>query len=356
MIPLLEIARGSLSLLSLDADSQPIILSSRVRLARNLTGIPLPWIATVPQKKVILERFIQLLETPEIFWYSERLVSEEKRFFCERHLAGREFLQSGEGSGLAMLAENQSLSVTLNAEDHFRLQCLTGGFSLQRAWNAVNGLERRFSAQLPFAFDARWGYLTCCPSNLGTAMRASVMLHLPGLVSSNRMLQVVHAANQVGCVVRGMNGEGSTPDGWLFQVSNQQTLGESEAQILTRLESLTAVICQVELEARAEIMKQQYSHLLDRLSRSLATLKSAFLMRASEAMILLGDVRWAVDSQFLPVAVRSLVDRLLVEIQPIHLQILAGAKMTENERNEYRARRLRESFSAVPNFSQIFSK
>jgi len=238
--------------------------------------------------------------------------------------------------------------VMINEEDHLRIQVIKPGFNFKRAWNAVNALDSALEESLDFAFSPTLGYLTACPSNVGTGMRASAMMHLPGLVLSNQMDKVVRAVNQLGIAVRGIFGEGSDATGSIFQISNQTTLGESEEEILKRLSAVLQSVIEQELNIRARLLEKEPSRILDKIGRALGLLRSAYMMPSTEAMNMLSLVRLGVDLQLFPAELRGTVDRLLIECQPGHVQYLAKKPIETSERDILRASILRSAFEKVP--------
>jgi protein arginine kinase len=208
------------------------------------------------------------------------------------------------------------------------------------------------------AFSSELGYLTACPTNLGTGMRASVMMHLPALVLGTQMEKVIRAVNQLGLAVRGLFGEGSEASGSIFQISNQQTLGESEEEILKRLASVLQTIVEQEQNARAKLFESDSAKLLDKIGRAYGTVRNAHVLTSAEAMNCLSLLRLAADLSLLPEAERVNVDRLFIECQPGHVQLAARGALETEKRDVARARFLREQMAALPplNFNSAFEK
>ena len=233
----------------------------------------------------------------------------------------------------------------INEEDHLRLQVLRSGLQLKKAWAAIDGLDSELEERLDFAFSPTLGYLTACPTNLGTGMRASAMMHLPALVISGQMERVVRAVNQLGLVVRGLFGEGSDASGSIFQISNQTTLGETEEQILQRLGSVLNTINEHELNARAKLLETDAHKLLDKIGRAYGILQYSHLLSSSEAMNLLSLLRLGIDLGVFPAVARAVIDRLLIECQPGHLQHAAKGRFEPGQRDVLRAGVLRSEFA-----------
>jgi protein arginine kinase len=224
---------------------------------------------------------------------------------------------------------------------------------MKKTWNAINDLDSALEEQLDYAFSPTLGYLTACPTNLGTAMRASAMMHLPALVISNQMEKVVRAVNQLGMVVRGLFGEGSDASGSIFQISNQTTLGESEEEIIRRLGSVLNSIIEHELNARQRLLEGDAAKLFDKIGRAYGILQNSHLLSSNEAMNLLSLLRLGVDLGMFPDESRSIIDRLFIEAQPGHILLLTKQELESTQRDILRAERLRNEFSvfAKPNFA-----
>jgi protein arginine kinase len=337
----------------------PVVLSTRVRLARNLAGINFPERASRTQRRQVLSTCESKLgELPLMkkgsFFNLESLSALEKQVLVERHLISRELSESESGSGV-FITKDQTCSVMINEEDHLRIQFLKSGFNLKSIWKQIDAFDESLDAALEIAFSPKFGYLTACPTNLGTGMRASVMMHLPGLVIANQMERVIRAVNQLGLTVRGLFGEGSDATGHVFQISNQQTLGESEAEILDRLGNVLRTVVDHEINARYKCLEDDQAKLLDKIGRAYGILKNVHILSSNEAMNLLSLVRLAVDFGMLPEANRSDVDRLFIECQPGHIQYAAHEDVAPEMRDLSRAERMRVEFSHLPllNFDNL---
>ena len=329
-----------------------IVLMTRVRLARNLVGQQFPGWARPAQRENVLSTCRQAVAaTPQMKRCFNFAISDlsdlERQILVERHLISRELSGTKSGAGV-VISRDQSFSVMLNEEDHLRLQVLRAGFSLKKAWTAINDLDSALEDNLDYAFSADLGYLTACPTNLGTAMRASAMMHLPALVISNQMEKVVRAVNQLGMVVRGLFGEGSDASGSIFQISNQTTLGEAEEEIIKRLGSVLQSIVEHELNAREKLIEADAGKLYDKVGRAYGILQNSHLLSSSEAMNLLSLLRLGIDLGLFPEGNRSVIDRLLIEAQPGHLQHAQKAEFEPGQRDVLRAARLRTEFAAFP--------
>jgi len=329
-----------------------IVVTSRVRLARNMDGIAFPGWAKKPTRAELYDNLRPKLEgLPEMTeGYSEELktlTAIQKQLLVERHLISREHAAKSTGSG-AIMNRSQTISIMVNEEDHLRMQAILPGLQLHRAYEMLDRVDTELEPKVNFAFHPRYGYLTACPTNLGTGMRASGMLHLPGLVLSEQVNQVIQAVNKIGLAVRGLYGEGTEALANLFQISNQSTLGESEEQIIGELEKLIHKIIDHEQNARKKLMEEKMPVLQDQIGRAYAILRYAHVIPSKEAMNLLSMVRLGIDLGFFPREERKLIDLLLMEIQPAHLQTEAKRKLSAEERDILRAEIMRRKLKTLP--------
>ncbi|KAF0094183.1 MAG: ATP:guanido phosphotransferase [Puniceicoccaceae bacterium 5H] len=332
--------------------AEPIVLSTRVRLARNIVSFPFPGRANSSQREQVLHTCFEAMQDLHDFEDGHlletlKLSPLEKQALVERHLISRELSQAEHAGGVAVSAD-QKVSVMVNEEDHLRLQLVRTGFNLDTTWNEINALDTEMEGKLDYAFSDQLGYLTACPTNLGTGLRASAMLHLPGLVMQEYMEKVVRMVNQLGMAVRGLFGEGSEATGSIFQISNQQTLGESEQDIIKRLSSILHAIIEQEQNARQVILEKKPARLFDKIGRAYGILQNGHLLSSEEAMNLLSLMRLAVDLGLLPEDYRTQVDRLFIEAQPGHVQLTAKGEIEPRERDKQRATRMREEFAQAP--------
>ena len=339
--------------LSGDGPNRQIVVSSRVRLARNLRNKPFPgWakkaerLDVMKQVKEAVERLPEMAES-----YSENLEALsplEKQILVERHLISREHAAKGIGSAVVMNSP-QSLSVMINEEDHLRMQAICCGLQLGNVFEMINRVDSELEETLDFAFDSNLGYLTACPSNVGTGMRASAMLHLPGLVMSDQINKIINSVNKIGLAVRGLHGEGSEAMGNLFQVSNQTTLGETEEEIIGRLNRVIEQIIEHEQNARALLAQRKPVTLHDQIGRAYGLLSHAYFINSKEALNLLSIIKLGIDLGVFPDAHRFPVDELFIETQPAHLQKDAQMqKMSAEERDTLRATMIRAKLNQVP--------
>ncbi len=329
-----------------------IVLMTRIRLARNLAGRAFPGWADADQREEVLAAcrgavtgVTQMKRSLSVGVVD--MDDLQKQVLVERHLISRELSGSKAGSGV-VINKDQTISVMINEEDHLRIQVLRSGFQLKKAWTAINDLDSALEEKLDYAFSPQWGYLTACPTNLGTGMRASAMMHLPALVISGQMEKVVRAVNQLGMVVRGLFGEGSDASGSIFQISNQTTLGEAEEDIIKRLQSVLQSIIEHELNGRQKLIEADAGKLYDKIGRAYGILQNAHVVNSAEAMNLLSLLRLGVDLQVFPEETRAVIDRLFIEAQPGHIQHAIKHGLEAGERDCSRATRLREEFAKFP--------
>jgi len=338
--------------LSSGGDHHPIVISSRVRLARNLAKMPFPGWAKKSERIRILEEIKPEVEVlPEMSnSFSQQLnelLATEKQVLVERHLISREHAAKGMGSAV-VINSAQTLSIMVNEEDHLRMQAITCGFDLPQTFQLIDRIDTMLESQLDFAFDEELGYLTACPTNVGTGMRASAMVHLPGLVLSEQINQVVNSVNKIGLAVRGLYGEGTEAMGNLFQVSNQTTLGEKEDQIIDRLNKVIETLIQRENQARTNLLDTRRTMLMDQVGRAYGILNYSYSISSKEALNLLSVLRLGIDLGFFPEQGRTIINKLLLDTQPAHLQHVSQQKLAADERDHLRADTVREQLKSFP--------
>ena len=329
-----------------------VVLMTRIRLARNLAGRPFPGWAKEAQKREIRDQCMQAVAAlPQmkrgLAIPVENLDELQKQILVERHLISRELCHAKAGAGI-VISKDQSCVVMVNEEDHLRIQVLRAGFQFKKVWNTINTLDTDLEEHVDFAFSTRLGYLSACPTNLGTGIRASAMMHLPALVISGQMEKVVRAVNQLGMAVRGLFGEGSDASGSIFQISNQTTLGESEESIIKHLHGVLNTIIEQELNARQKLLETDPNKLSDKVGRAFGILQNGYLLNSGEAMNLLSLIRLGIDLGVFPDTQRAVVDRLFIECQPGHIQHAARGAFDPAQRDVLRAGRLRSEFAKLP--------
>ncbi|USG66016.1 protein arginine kinase [Brevibacillus ruminantium] len=328
-----------------------IVISTRLRIARNLRQHPFPLLATDSQAEEIVRKVASASKTAEKevgpleLIQMEQLNPLEKRVLVEKHLISPHLAEESR-KGAVLLSSDESVSIMVNEEDHIRIQVLLPGFQLQQTWEIGTKIDDVFERHVNYAFDEKRGYLTSCPTNVGTGIRASVMLHLPALVMTQQINRILQAINQVGLVVRGIYGEGSEALGNLFQLSNQVTLGMSESDILSNLYGVAHQIIEQERVARRYLIEHSRINLEDRILRSYGILQYARTLESKEAAQRLSDVRLGVDLGIVKNIPYLALNELLVTTQPGFLQHHAGQKLSPDQRDERRARLIREKLTA----------
>lgn len=337
-----------------------VVLTSRIRLARNVRLLPFPGWATKDQRRqamALIQPVVQMMRPmKDAFCQTlSGLTSVQKQVLVERHLISREHAARNEGSA-AVIERRQSLSIMINEEDHLRMQSIRPGLNLRVAFDALNDLDDELQESLTFAFDRKLGYLTTCPTNLGTGLRASAMLHLPALVLSEQINQVLNAIGRMGLAVRGLYGEGTESLGNLYQISNQSTLGESEHQIIERLERVIDKVAGHETNARLKLLEDDRMMLHDKIGRSYGILRHAWLIDSKEALNHLSLIRLGANLGFFPHETVRLCDNLLMEIQPAHLQLHSGKKLSPEQRDESRGQIIRTQLQSIPTPAMVFSQ
>ena len=322
-----------------------IVMSSRIRLARNLDKMPFPNWANKKQKEEVLGSIegavnkVDSLKGTSIFRLAE-LDSIDKQFLIERHLMSYEHAQKADHKAV-IIDQAEIISIMINEEDHIRMQVMHSGLDLFEVWNIINKIDDCLAKELPFAFLADWGYLTACPTNTGTGMRGSVMLHLPALVMTRQINRVLAAISKLSFTTRGLYGEGTQASGNFFQVSNQVSLGHSEDEILEGINGLIRQIIEQENQARDALRSQNKALLEDRISRSFALIKSAHIISSQETLDLLSMVRLGSDLGMIKDIDRRVINELFIITQPAHLQKIENKKLSAQERDVKRAELIR---------------
>src|SRR5438105_4482572 len=328
-----------------------IVLSGRVGLARNGKEASFPGWAKKPERVRVLELIRPAVEAlPEMKdAFSETMDSLstlDKQLLVERHLISREHAAKSAGSGLVLNRE-ETLCFMINEEDHLRMQALRPGLQLRQAWSAIDHADSALERRLEYAFSPDIGYLTACPTNIGTGIRVSAMLHLPGLVLGEQINPIIQSVNKLGLAVRGLYGEGTEALGNVFQVSNQMTLGESESAIVERLEKVLAQIIEHEENARGTLFEKKPKMVYNHIGRAYGILANAHSISSKETMNLLSLMRLGMDVGVFAGVDRSLADELFVITHPAHLQKAFSEKLSAEERDLLRADMVRERLRPV---------
>jgi protein arginine kinase len=329
-----------------------VVISSRLRLARNLSAYPFLSRLAGEQRDAIIQDVRNAVQDARFlkkayFLTSADLPELDRQFLLERHLVSRElFLE--EGKSAVAITPDEMVSLMVIEEDHLRLQVFQSGLNLVETWRIADEIDTELEKTLDYAFDGTLGYLTACPTNVGTGIRASCMLHLPSLVLTKQVNKVLQALSKLNLAVRGLYGEGTQASGNFFQFSNQITLGQPEEEIISNLEGVIRQVITHEREAREYLKKKRKGKMEDQIWRALATLKAARLMSSSEAIMLLSLVQVGIDVGVLEGQVTHTdLNQLFLLIQPAHLQKMNGKELNATERDARRAARIREYFTKV---------
>lgn len=326
-----------------------IAISSRIRLARNLVGFAFPTAASHEQLAAVRTGVLGVIRGaealgPEALIFELRDLDEiDRGILLERRLISPDALARAEDAALAVCA-GESAAVMINEEDHLRIQVLSSGCRLGEVWRVIDELDNQLSRKLDFVYDRELGFLTSCPTNVGTGMRASVMLHLPALVLSGEITKATQGIGKLGLTVRGASGEGTDNSGNLFQVSNQSTLGESEPDIIARLEKVIERLIEHEKDIRVRLMASDQYRVLDRVGRAYGSLRHAYKLSAQEAMNSLSWMRFGVDLGMFNSVDIPAINELQLAINPAHLQKFSGSASPQDpqERDISRAGMMRE--------------
>ncbi|MDB9741713.1 protein arginine kinase [Akkermansiaceae bacterium] len=337
-----------------------IVVSSRVRLARNVSGYAFPGWSEKKQRVELTDKICQSLETLGVmkngFSHEFSDLSQlQKQVLVERHLISRELAARGEGAA-AVIDRKQRISIMVNEEDHLRMQSIYAGLNIKKAYKVLSKVDTDLETKLTFAFDKDLGYITACPTNLGTGMRASAMLHLPGLSMSGQLSKVLNGISKIGLAVRGIFGEGTESIGYLFQISNQSTLGESEESIIDRLDTVLYQVMQHEQNAREKNLQDNSQKVIDEIGRSYGLLKYSHLMDSKEAYKHVSIVRLGAATGFFDPNIIKACDNWLLDIQPAHLQLHAKKELDSNERDFIRAEILRDKLQNVDSPSTNYKR
>jgi protein arginine kinase len=335
-----------LSWLEASGDHADIVLSTRVRVARNIQGYAFGPRARVNDREAVLKRFrdsaarTDSLRDGSLLELSE-LDSRFRHVLLERRLLTRELLGEGDGGparGAAVLLSGRDpLSVLVNEEDHLRIQSLVSGLRLSEAWSFVDRLDEELGQELPFAYHREFGYLTSCPTNVGTGLRASVFMHLPGLVLTKEIGRVLQGLGQVGLTFRGLYGEGSEVVGNFFQVSNQTTLGQTEEDLVDHLDKVVRQVIEYESKARQVLLRDARAVTEDKIWRAYGLLRYARSLSFEELMNLLSGVRLGASLKLLPGLRVYTLNKIMIFTQPAHLEQAAGRDLPPAENDVHRA-------------------
>lgn len=340
--PLDQVARQASEWLRGTGPLHEIVISTRIRLARNIRGFPfLPRADTEVRREIAAAMHGAVRRTPLLKDYVqmdvEQLDELDRTLLVERHLISRQHAD-GSGARAVLFEPNEASAIMINEEDHLRIQTMRSGLQIDAAWEQINAIDDALEAHLDYAFHAQYGYLTACPTNVGTGIRVSVMLHLPALRLTNELEKVAQAARDLKLAVRGLHGEGTEALGDFFQISNQITLGRSEEEIIDDFRSVVIPkIVEYERATREALLKNRPQALDDKIWRAIGLLKNARLISSHEAMQYLSHVRMGLHVGRLDNVDLSTLNELFLQIQPAHLQKLHGERLTGEQRSIERA-------------------
>ena len=328
-----------------------IVISSRIRLARNITGFPFISRANLKQREdiesLLRETVLKSNIAKDLSYINlNKANAVDKLFLVERHLISKEHAE-GEGERGVAFGKSETISLMINEEDHLRIQVIRSGFELKNTWTTIDEIDNCLGEKLNFAFSSRFGYLTACPTNIGTGMRGSVMLHLPALGMTKHIEKVFNAVGKLGLVVRGLYGEGTKVSGDLYQISNQFTLGKSETEILAVIESVIPRITSYERMARKALILESKDLLEDRIWRSYGMLKAARMITSEEILQLLSQVRMGVNLGLINDIEMRTLNELFILTLPGHLQKLQGCELDSTQRNIIRASYIRKRLEGI---------
>lgn len=325
--------------------SNEIILSSRVRLARNLANTPFPPMLNKENGAAVIEKIYDKDAQNSIFkdykFYDMQDTGFVDRYvLVERHLISPNLANQG-SIGAALISQDEQISIMLNEEDHIRIQTVLPGLQLREAWNSASAMDDKIESKVDYAFDERLGYLTSCPTNVGTGIRASVMVHLPGLNISANINKILHAVTQVGLTIRGIYGEGTEFIGNIFQISNQITLGRSEEETIENLTGITKQIIDKEKEARNMLLQNNKMLLEDKVWRAWGIMTNARSISGQESMKLLSEIRLGVDLGILNTIPIAILNEIMVDTNNASLQKHAATELNAADRDIIRAEEIR---------------
>ncbi len=325
-----------------EMDPTGIVISSRIRLARNISGSAFPGWAGEQERVRLLERlkgvFLKLETLPNtMILEMAELAATDRDVLRERHLISQELAERGPGSALAISPDEQ-IAIMINEEDHLRLQAISPGMELRNIWSKINSVDSEIESHLRYAYSTRLGYLTACPSNVGTGLRASVMVHLAGLRLMNEVDAVINGLEKMGFTARGLWGEGTEAHGNMFQLSNQQTLGQSETAIIEDFIEIVSEVTEHEQNARKRLSETQHTNLVDWIARAFGILQNARILTSQEAADLLSALRLGIEMDYIGGLGISDINQIMLMSQPGHLQKSTGRVLGPEERDTLRAR------------------
>lgn len=345
-----DVVKNAGAWLSVGADDG-IVISSRIRLARNLKDRTFPEWSTDEDCAEVMDRIRAACEAPgtltaPVFLDISKLAPVDREILRERHLISSDLAEGAPGSGL-ILAEADHVAIMINEEDHLRMQVIVPGKNISGAWDRINAVDSALEQRLDYAFSMKLGYLTTCPSNVGTGLRASVMMHLPGLKLMREIDRVIKGLDRIGFAVRGLLGEGTEAHGNMFQISNQITLGNSEESIISELGGIVDEIVMHEQNARARLVESEIECVHDEVGRAFGILMNARIISSQEALNLLSNLWLGIECGLVRGLTVQRVNEVMLLTQPGHLQKMMKKLLEPGERDEVRARVVRQKLKNV---------
>lgn len=328
-----------------------IVVSTRARYARNVQGLPFAPYAKPEELAQVVEIVDTSMASQNVLGPTDRITLAEvprleRRYLKESRIISAELEKGGEHR-IVYLSRERNKSLMVNEEDHIRMQCIMAGLQLQDTLHAIDAIDARLEVLVDYAFSEKFGYLTTCPTNTGTGLRVSVMMHLPGLALSQVMDTILSLVQPYGLTIRGFYGEHSEYIGDFYQISNEVTLGKSEEEIVEMLEKVVTQIITKEQQAREQLFAQKANAIDDAIWRSYAVLSNARMIDSSEAMKLLSRIRLGIDRGYFSSFTHSELNKLIIEIQPAHLELREGGSVGGEARDMVRAGLLRKRFQGL---------
>jgi protein arginine kinase len=345
-----NLANQSSSWFGAEGPACDIVISSRVRLARNLAGFEFLPCLQPQRKQEILDKLNAVILSLDLgdkvfFIDVDHAAALERQLLAERHLISRQHAV-GKGPRGVIVASGEAFTAMINEEDHLRMQVYAAGMNLEQCWQRIDHIDDEIEKQVEYAFDSQLGYLTACPTNLGTGIRVSVMLHLPALKLTGQIEKFITAAKDADLAVRGLFGEGTDAIGDFYQLSNQVTLGVREEQVVQEMsKNIVPRIVEYEKAARQVLLEEKVHSLDDKIQRALGVLRSACLISSQESLYLLSSVRLGVNLGRVPNVSLATINELFLVTQPAHLQIRAGKMLDADQRDALRAQVIRQKLS-----------
>jgi protein arginine kinase len=328
-----------------------VAISSRVRLARNLSEFPFPYKMSREQAEKVVQKVKNAVFNSSasivkdlLFIDMQSLNPLDKQALVEKHLISPEMVQNNSGNGV-ILSKDEKVSILVNEEDHLRIQCLFSGIQLENAWQLCKSVDEILEEKVDYAFRSDYGYLTCCPTNIGTGIRASAMLHLPALVMTGYIREILEACSKLGVAVRGIYGEHSEALGNMFQISNQVTLGQSEEEIVSNINNVACQVIEQEKTLRNELYKQNSYRFEDMVYRSFGLFSNARVISTEESLKLLSDVRLGVCMGIIKDVDIETLNKIMLLIQPANLQKASNRALSADERDIKRAEIIRSKLA-----------